>query len=764
MHLIISILLVALSFISTSQLTSTASHSGGRASSKETTFILPIWEGALASHGESKDLKVLNDMKNSLGTGGKYTRLGWSFSSWSLSRDIQGANADYGFDATNLHYMLGLATKANLPILVHMNNGRWADCCTPNSDGGWGDGLLDRIASSPNTTMLDSNGKSQFGHNGGGNYFCLSRLNTVYRDYKKRHSQASASVIALWAAANPSLFAGCSLSSETIYPGSRVDYNPLVVEEWIQWMRHTGIYGPGGAYFGAGRVPAFQDIHGFNHATGQAFSSWSSVHPPSSLTPGDVFAEEWQRWRVQMLVNAVSDETLWIAQAGIDRDLIYGHQTPRVDDYKLGDSVDTFTAANGAGGVTYYDWDPANFGEINNPMRAAGKNNFGVFELNPQSTNNTTSYNNLLTLYNDGVKIICPNSWESDSAVKDQYAIFASSRFGDTFGCAIKQFLLDHGNSPRNAQPLPWNPGRRVFDLYDSFSTAVTSGPYNCLEPAGSVGNIVRKSIHSAVEGLLTYKIQLPSITSGQRLNFWTSVGIKDTGGIGGEIQFQATINGSKLFGRGFHLHQNYWVWKRWVPIMVDVSFWAGETITLQLHTTGNAVFGYAMWGSPAIYQSTSDIADGHISLGANVMVSSEEGAGWRSQYLTDGSIDGGAFDRNGWSSVSHRSPDSTEWVIVDLGTVHSVGKVVLFARSDLVDSAATGFPTDFDLQGSNDLRTWTTLLRETNHPNPKAGDGQILTFPSANVRYVRVMVTTLSGVGGEYGFRFQLAEVQVFA
>lgn len=759
-----AILSVALSFIIAPHIIQAGLIPRGGTSSEETTFILPIWEGALASHGESKDLKVLKDMVEMLGPGGKHTRLGWSFSSWSLSRDTQSANADFIFDPKNLHYMLDLAKKANLPILVHMNNGRWADCCTPNSDGGWGDALLDVIASSPNTTMLDSAGVSQFVHNGGGNYFSLSRLNTVYRAYKKRNSQASASVIASWANANPDLFAGVSLSSETIYPHSRVDYNPLTIEEWKQWMRHSGIYGPGGPYFGTGRVPAFQDIHAFNHATEQAFSSWSSLEPPKSITPGDAFGEEWQRWRVQMLMNAVSDETLWIAQGGISRDLIYGHQTPRVDDYNLGDSVDTFTASNGAGGVTYYGWDSANFGEVNNPMRATGKNNFGVFELNPQSNDHGASYNNLLTLYNDGSRIMCPNSWESDSAVKDQYAIFASPRYGDTFGNAIKQFLLDYGNSPRNTQPVPWNPGRRIFDLYDQFREAAANGPYNRQESDASVGNVVRKTIHSTVPGLLTYKLKLPSIAPGQRLNFWTSVGIKDGDGIGGEVQFQATINGMNLFGRGFHLHQNYWVWKRWVPIMVDISFWAGQEITLQLRTTGNPSFGNTLWGSPAIYQSTTDIHDGHFSLGAKVMVGSEEGNGWRPEYLTDGLVNGGKSGRNGWSSVSHRSPSSTEWVVVDLGVNQDVGKVVLFARSDLVDAAGSGFPVNFDIQGSKDLRRWTTFLQQTNHSTPKAGDGQIFTFPSSNVRYVRILATLLSGVGGEFGYRFQLAEIQVFA
>jgi hypothetical protein len=141
-----------------------------RANDASVTYILPIWEGALATHNRGDDINVLQDIKRRL-TGGPYTQLGWSFSSWSLSRDIFGADADYNFDPKNLEYMLGLAKEAGAPILVHMNNGRWADCCTPNSSGGWGDALLDLIAASPHTTVENSKGESLYRHNFGENYF-----------------------------------------------------------------------------------------------------------------------------------------------------------------------------------------------------------------------------------------------------------------------------------------------------------------------------------------------------------------------------------------------------------------------------------------------------------------------------------------------------------------------------------------------------------------------------------------------------------------
>jgi hypothetical protein len=727
------------------------------------TYITPIYEGALAADNRDTDLDILEGMKSMLGVGGAYTTLGFSFSSWALSRDIGNTSTDYAFDPTNLNYVLGLAVSTNLPILVHINDGRWADCCTSNSDGGWNDALLDHISAQPNTTMMDSSGNSLYSHDGGGNFFSFSRLNSAYRSYKQRNVQAAITVLADWAAAHPDLFVGVSLDSETIFPGQNADYNPLTVEEWVQWLRNSGIYGPGGSYFGQGRVPAFTSIESFNQAMGTSFSSWDAVQPPTSITAGQPFSEEWARWRVTLIDHEVADETYWIASAGIDRDLIYGHQTPNMDFYGFADDHQTETAANGASGVTLYGWVPSTLGSIDNPIRGSGKNNFGVFELNPLTTDATTSYNTLLTLYNDGIKVICPNAFENVTQ-KDQYSLFDSPNYGDTFGNAIKQFLSDHGDSPRNLAPPPWNPGNRIYDLYDEFDSATSSGPDNHLNVTGASGNVIRRTVYSAVGGSITYSTTLPAAESGQRLNFWTSVGVMDGAGSGGAATFQVTVNGSPLFGAGLTLPQNYWLWKRWLPVMVDVTPWAGGAVTVTVTTTGNDYYGWTQWGSPAIYASSS--INNNLALNQLVTVSSSdgEGAGWNTSYLTDGNIEGGTSDRNGWSSNSHSSPSAQEWAQVDLGSTTSIGKVVLFSRSDLSLSASTGFPSAFQIKCSNEGSTWTILVNEVDYPGALAGDGQIFTFPSQSARYVRVLATELGGVAQESGYRMQLTEIEVYA
>jgi hypothetical protein len=367
-------------------------------------------------------------------------------------------------------------------------------------------------------------------------------------------------------------------------------------------------------------------------------------------------------------------------------------------------------------------------------------------------------------MFRDGMKVICPNSWE-DSAVKDQYAIFGSPNFGDTFGNALSRFLKDYGNTKRYIQPPPWNPGNKVLDLYDLFSTSASTGNDNHLEPTGSVGRVVRKSVFSQVSGNIEYKIKLPAVTGDERLNFWTSLGIKDgAGSSGGETTFQASINGHNLFGPGLHLHKNYWSWKRWIPMMVDVTFWAGQEVTLTLTTLGNEFYGWTTWGAPAIYVTASG---NDLARDKRVTVSSSDSSGdgrWDPSFLTDGNVDSGLGGRFGWTSVLHSSPIATEWAQIDLGSSHSIGKVVLFPRSDILEARGSGFPIDFKIQGSADGLNWTDLLVESDYPGAQSGEGQIFVFVAAKARFVRVIATKLGGVGGEAGYRFQLADIQVYA
>jgi len=70
---------------------------------------------------------------------------------------------------------------------------------------------------------------------------------------------------------------------------------------------------------------------------------------------------------------------------------------------------------------------------------------------------------------------------------------------------------------------------------------------------------------------------------------------------------------------------------------MVDVTLWAGGTVTFQFLTTGNDVWGWKTWGSLAVYQSTT--RNNNFALDKLVSVSSIDGEGgeWDPSFITDG-------------------------------------------------------------------------------------------------------------------------------
>jgi hypothetical protein len=167
--------------------------------------------------------------------------------------------------------------------------------------------------------------------------------------------------------------------------------------------------------------------------------------------------------------------------------------------------------------------------------------------------------------------------------------------------------------------------------------------------------------------------------------------------------------------------------------------------------------------GAPGIYASSG--ANLNLALGRSVTTSSSAGQyeGWDEKFVTDGSMDS-STGRKGWSSASHTSAENTEWARIDLGSSQSVGKVVLFPRADLVDFSGTGFPSSFQIQGSNDGNNWTTLVNLVDYSGAKAGEGQVFTFLAQDVRLIQVLGTVLGAVGTEFEYRMQLAEIEVYA
>lgn len=150
----------------------------------------------------------------------------------------------------------------------------------------------------------------------------------------------------------------------------------------------------------------------------------------------------------------------------------------------------------------------------------------------------------------------------------------------------------------------------------------------------------------------------------------------------------------------------------------------------------------------------------GNLAAGKMVTASSSyesAGDGWTMANATDGATLSNVYYSMGWSSAISAG---SEWVTVDLGGNSTFTTVNLFPRND-GPNTGYGFPIDFTIQTSPDNATWTTVVTQSNCPQP-GNAVQSFTFPSTTARYVKINGTGLrtDGPGGQ--LRMQFAEIQV--
>lgn len=105
------------------------------------------------------------------------------------------------------------------------------------------------------------------------------------------------------------------------------------------------------------------------------------------------------------------------------------------------------------------------------------------------------------------------------------------------------------------------------------------------------------------------------------------------------------------------------------------------------------------------------------------------------------------AFDQNnatGWLNVESGSPDFPTWLKIDMGTGVEVGSFTVRSR-DTNSVTYNGFPTDFELQGSDNDADWTTVHSETGLSWSNAETKTFNLASSATYRYWRWYITDAS-------------------
>ncbi|MFC4036634.1 choice-of-anchor D domain-containing protein [Streptomyces polygonati] len=153
----------------------------------------------------------------------------------------------------------------------------------------------------------------------------------------------------------------------------------------------------------------------------------------------------------------------------------------------------------------------------------------------------------------------------------------------------------------------------------------------------------------------------------------------------------------------------------------------AAGTVTGSLTVTSNAA------NSPlTVVLSGTATAAGTTNLALNKPTSqSSNTQTYGSANATDGNAD------TYWESASNAFP---QWLQVDLGSAHAVGRVVL----KLPPSTAWGTRAQtFAISGSTDGNTFTTIVASAAHTfDPATANTVTITFPATSARYLRVTIT----------------------
>ncbi len=156
----------------------------------------------------------------------------------------------------------------------------------------------------------------------------------------------------------------------------------------------------------------------------------------------------------------------------------------------------------------------------------------------------------------------------------------------------------------------------------------------------------------------------------------------------------------------------------------------------------------------PYIYTEGEDLAlNKPVYPSSTTPEAGYRGWGWAADFINNGVAE------QGWTSnvKTNSSPNSTEYIIIDLGDVFAVDRV------DVITKGV--FPKNFRIEMSTDGKTWTPIVSETGAP--AYPDGTELTYRPADGqavvgRFLRFIGTKLRNTAAD-GYMLQLGNISAY-
>jgi hypothetical protein len=404
-------------------LPSPARPAQAQAASPDTLYILPILDGTV-SEARARDIV------ERLGPGSGNVNVGFSGVYRYLAETEPPDERDEDFNVHFFPIMAGLerianvAKAANVPFLVHLNGGRWA-----------GEGpLVDRLIGDPAVMAWDKNDVPWSYPKDGEHYFSLASGNELVRKYKQRNLQLAAKWLANFAAGpDGKLLVGVSTDSEVlIHEQAGYDYNPMVLEEFADWLQSGGVYEPGkGRWSGQGLGLGIKQL---NERWGTSYTRWRDLKVPREPSDSPAW-RDWQRFRELLVDHNVQEQVDWIREAGLTTVPVFAHQSPGLDVADAADILDAAQVDGGGTGITTYG-DNAGNADLFAKVRAYGAP-WGIFEYNPRTDDEDVALAGLQTARANGVSILCPYHWDDQGGANEAgYTIR-----GTPFERALQRFI-----------------------------------------------------------------------------------------------------------------------------------------------------------------------------------------------------------------------------------------------------------------------------------------------------------------------------------